>query len=77
MNREDALAGGEAGAHDVFDVETGAMHALDDVLHGRLCAGNDVRLHLETVTCHADRIAHAILSVDGVCARDDVDDLPV
>ena len=26
---------------------------------------------------HADRVAHAFLAVDRVCARDDMDDLPV
>src|SRR4029077_1406689 len=64
-------------ANDVLDVETGAVHALDDVLDRGLGAGDDVRLNLEPVARHADRVSHSVLSVDGVGARDDVDNLAV
>ena len=72
-----ALAGRETRAHDVFHVEARAVHALDHVLDGGLRAGDDVGLDLEPVTCHADRVPHAILAVHGVGPRNDVDDLAV
>ena len=75
--RQHSLARGEAGAHDVFDVEASAVHALDDVLKCRLRAGHDVRLDLEALSGHAHRVAHALLPVDRVAARHDVDDLAV
>src|SRR5947209_672179 len=77
LRRQHALAAGEPGADDVLDVEAGAMNALDHVLHGGLCARDDVGLDLESVAGHADRVAHAVLAVDGVRARDDVDDLAI
>src|SRR5207253_8036490 len=75
--REHALARGEAGAHHVLDVEARAVHALDDVLERGLCAGDDVSLDLEALPGHAHRVAHALLPIDRVAARDDVDDLAV
>src|SRR6202165_1149113 len=44
---QDALAGGQAGTDDVFDVEARAVHALDGVLDGGLGAGDDVGLDLK------------------------------
>src|SRR5579859_5573382 len=77
LRREHALARGQAGAHHVLDVEARAVHALDDVLERGLRAGDDVRLDLEALACHAHRVAHALLPVDRVPARDDVDHLAV
>src|SRR5256885_3518603 len=75
--RENALAGREPCADDIFDVEAGAVHGLDDVLDRGLGAGDDVGLHLEPVAGHADCVLYAILAIDGVGAGDDVDDLAV
>src|SRR6266852_3177365 len=77
LSRQHALAGGEARADHVFDVEARAVHALDHVLDRGLRARDDVGLHLESMTGHADRIAHAVLTVNRVGARDDVYDLTV
>src|SRR5207253_1386354 len=77
LRSQHTLAGSEARAHHVFDVEPGAMDAFDDVLDRRLGAGDDVGLDLEPVTSHADRVPHAVLPVNGVGAGDDVDDLAV
>src|SRR5438477_7076552 len=77
LRGEHALARGKPRAHDVFDVEARPMHALDDVLDRGLSSGDDVGLDLEALAGHADRVAHALLPVDRVSARDDVDDLAV
>src|SRR5712691_111015 len=77
LGRQDPFAAGEPRADDIFDVEARSMHALDDVLDRGLRAGDDVGLDLEPVSGHADRVADAVLSIDRVCAGDDVDDLAV
>src|SRR3989440_7300300 len=77
LRGQHALARGKSGACDVFDVEARAVDAFDDVLDGGLCAGDDVRLHLQAVTGHADGVSHAVLPVHGVGPGDDVDDLAV
>src|SRR5581483_7681259 len=77
LRREHAFTRGEAGAHDVVDVEARAVHALHHVLDRGLRARDDVRLHLEALARHADRVAHALVAVDRVGARDDVHDLAI
>ncbi len=53
------------------------MDALEHVGDEAGAAGDDVRVDLEPPAGHADRIAHALLAVDGEVARQRVDDLPV
>src|SRR6266545_3916265 len=77
LRRQHALARREPGAHHVLDIEARAVHALDHVLDRRLGAGDDVGLDLQAVAGHADGVADPVLAVDGVGARDDVDDLAV
>src|ERR1700682_5879011 len=77
LRAEHALTAGESRADDVFDVEARAVHALDRVLDGGLGAGDDVGLDLEPAPSHADGVSDPVLTVDGVGAGDDVDDLAV
>src|SRR5471030_2253551 len=46
------------------DTSSPAAHALDDVLHRRHRAGDDMDLDLEPDAAHADRFAHVLLAVD-------------
>src|SRR5207302_135300 len=60
--------------HHVVDIEARLVHHLDHVLDGGVGAGDDVRVHLETVAGHAHRIADPLLAVDGELLRQHVDD---
>ena len=60
--------------HQIVYFQPAAAHALDDVLRGRYRAGDDMHLHFEAETAHADRFADAVLVVDGKLLRQDVQD---
>ena len=53
------------------------MNAFQHVGDERVSTGNDVRVDFEPRAGHADRIAHAVVSVHRELARQGMDDLPV
>jgi hypothetical protein len=57
--------------------QAAAAHALDDVLHRRHGAGDDVHLHFQADAAHADRLAHIFLAVDDEFLRHRVQQLLV
>ena len=63
--------------HDVGDREAAALGAADDVLHAARRRGDEVHLHAEAHARHPDGVADAVLAVDHVLARQDVEDLAV
>jgi hypothetical protein len=71
------LGRGERLEHDVGDVEAGAVAALDDVLRRGDGAGDDVDLRLQAHAGHAERLLDAVLLVDDVVLRQDVQHLAV
>jgi len=74
---EHRLARGQRLEHDVGDVETGPVGALDDVLGAGHRAGHDVHLRLEARPGDAQRLSDARLIVDDELLREHVDDLTV
>ena len=68
---------GERFEHDVGHAEPAALDAADDVLHAAGRRGDEVHSHLQAYAAHADGIAYAVLVVDDVFARQDVEDLAV
>src|SRR5207245_7747588 len=66
------FAGGELFDDRLGDVDSGAVHARDDVLGRALAAGDDVDVHLEAGAGHADRSADAVLFVDDEILRQHV-----
>ena len=74
---EHRVAGRQLLEHDVVDLEPAALHALDDVLRSALGARHDVHFRFETHAGHADGFADALLAVDHVLLRQDVQDLLV
>ena len=74
---EDGLGRGQGLEHDVGDLEAAAVGALDDVLGAGDRGGHDVDLGLEAHAGHAERIADAVLIVDHVLLRQDVQHLAV
>ena len=63
--------------HDLRDLEAAALAALDDVLHGGRRGGQHVHARLEAHARHALRLLDAVLVVDDVLLRQDVQDLTV
>ena len=74
---EDGLGARERLEHDVGDDEAAALGAADDVLHAARGGGDEVHLRAEAHAAHPDRVADAVLDVDDVLARQDVEDLAV
>ena len=70
MLREHDLRGGERGENHVLDFERQLFHATDRVLNPRAHAVDDVKIRLELLPEHADRIEHAVLSVDVIMLDD-------
>ena len=74
---EDGLGRRERRKDQLLDLHAGALDALREVLDGRHRAGDDVRVHVEPLAEHADRVADVVLAVDDEEARDVVQDLAV
>jgi hypothetical protein len=58
------ITGGQRLQYQIDHFETTAMHALDDVLHCRDCASDQVHLDFKPARIHADRFLDAILAID-------------
>jgi hypothetical protein len=72
------LGRGQGVEHRLFGADADVAGAvLVQVLQRRRGRGDDVGLYLQPVAVHAQRLAHPGVVVDGVVARDQVDDLPV
>ncbi len=63
--------------HGRFNAQAGFVDALGDVLQKRHRAGDDMRLHFQPRPGHADGVAYPALAVNGIRARDGVNDLAV
>ena len=74
---EHRLGAGERLEHDVGDGEPAALGAANDVLDAARGGRDEVDLHAEAHAAHPDGVADAVLAVDHVLARQDVEDLPV
>src|SRR5262249_24814344 len=74
---EDRLRRRQRLEDDVGHLQVAAVAALDDVLRRGQRGGDDVDLGLEADAGHAERLADAVLLVDDVLLRQDVDDLAV
>ena len=70
MLREDDLRGSERGEDDVLDFERQFFHATDRVLDPRAHAVDDVKIRLQFLPEHSDRIEHAVLPVDVIMLDD-------
>ena len=70
MLGEHDLRGRERGEDDVFHFERQFLHAADRVLDPRAHAMDDVKIRLEFLPEHADRIEHAVLPVDVIMLDD-------
>src|SRR6202042_836252 len=57
--------------------EPAALGAADDVLDAARGGGDEVHLHAQAYSGHPDGVADAVLAVDHVLARQDVEDLAV
>src|ERR1041384_2168534 len=60
---ENGVARSERLQHHIADVESGALHALVDVLGRSHEPRNNMDVRLEADARHADRVAHTVLSV--------------
>src|ERR1041384_1564306 len=74
---ENGVARSERLQHHIADVESGALHALVDVLGRSHEPRNNMDVRLEADARHADRVAHTVLSVDDELLRYHMDDSPV
>ena len=70
MLREHDLRGSERGENDVFHFERQFFHAANRVLNPRAHAVDDVKIRLEFLPEHADRIEHAVLPIDVIMLND-------
>ena len=74
---EDGLGARERLEDDVGDDEAAALGAADDVLDAARGGRDEVHLRAEAHAAHPDRVADAVLDVDDVLARQDVEDLAI
>ena len=74
---QDHVAGGQWVQDEAVHVHAGRFDALLQVLDGRRRRRDDVRLHFQPEAVHAQRAAHALVAVQAVAARNDVQDLAV
>jgi len=74
---EHGLRGRERLEDDVGDLEVAAVGALDDVLRRGDRRGDDVDPRLEAHGGHPQRVADAVLVIDDVLLRQDVEHLAV
>ena len=75
IGREHRIGGRHRLQDQVRHFQAAAAHALDDVLHRRHGAGDDMHLHLQADAAHADRLAHIFLAVDDELLRHRVQQL--
>src|SRR5439155_1848057 len=75
--RQHRLRGSERLEHDVCHLQPGTAAALDDVLGAADRRGDDVHLRFQAHSAHSQRFADAVLLVDDVLLREDVEDLAV
>ena len=67
---EDDLRGSERIEDDVFHFERQFLHATDRVLNARAHSMDDVKIRLQSLAEHSDRIEHAVLSIDVIMLND-------
>ena len=72
MLGEDDLGGRERGEDHILHIQRQFFHATDRVLDPRSHAVDDVKIGLQLLAEHADRIEHAILPVDVIMLDDGV-----
>src|SRR5689334_5276883 len=63
---ENDLRGGESGEDDILHVEGQLLHATDGVLDSGPHTMNHMKIGLEFLSQHADRVEDTILSIDMV-----------
>src|SRR6266446_3866231 len=75
--RQHRARGSERLQDQVVHFEPAAPHAFDDVLRRRHRARDDVHLHFQADSRHADGLAHVLLAVDDEFLPQHVEDLLV
>lgn len=74
LRAEDSLARRQRLEDDIHYIEARAVHAFDDVLRRGDGPGDDMHIHFQAVTRHAQGFADPFLVVDHKLARQDVQD---
>ena len=64
MLGEHDLRGSEPAKHNVFDVQRQFFHAANRILDPCAHAVDNVKISLQLLAEHADRVQHALLSID-------------
>ena len=69
LRLEHRLGAGERRGDQALDLHAGALDALRGVLEHGAQAGDDVRLDVEALAVHAERVGDVVLAVDDEVAR--------